>query len=105
MPHILTKLLLYCSPLFHNRRHGVLPLPARHGPSPRPTPAAGTPQNYEEALRIAETREREVRGYFDKFDLDGSDTIDMEVRSAPQCTARCFAVLCIARCIAPCIAR
>ena len=39
-----------------------------------PTPAAGTPQNYEEALRIAEAREREVRGYFDKYDLDGSGT-------------------------------
>ena len=43
-----------------------------------PTSAAGTPQNYEEALRIAETREREVRGFFDKYDLDGSGTIDME---------------------------
>ena len=41
-------------------------------PAAAPTPAAGTPQNYEEALRIAETREREVRGYFDKYDLDGS---------------------------------
>ena len=36
------------------------------------------PQNYEEALRIAEAREREVRGFFDKFDVDGSGTIDME---------------------------
>ena len=43
-------------------------------PAAAPTPAAGTPQNYEEALRIAETREREVRGYFDKYDLDGSGT-------------------------------
>ena len=43
-------------------------------PAAAPTPAARTPQNYEEALRIAETREREVRGYFDKYDLDGSGT-------------------------------
>lgn len=34
--------------------------------------------NYEEALRIAEAREREVRSFFDKFDVDGSGTIDME---------------------------
>ena len=47
---------------------------ASPAPASPPTPAAGTPQNYEEALRIAETREREVRGYFDKYDLDGSGT-------------------------------
>jgi len=34
--------------------------------------------NYEEALRVAEAREREVRGFFDKFDVDSSGTIDME---------------------------
>ena len=50
------------------------PYPARDSCSSPPTPAAGTPQNYEEALRIAEAREREVRGYFDKYDLDGSGT-------------------------------
>ena len=38
----------------------------------------GVMQNYEEALRIAEAREREVRSFFDKFDVDGSGTIDME---------------------------
>jgi len=46
-------------------------------PTHRTGPARVT-QNYEEALRIAEAREREVRSFFDKFDVDGSGTIDME---------------------------
>ena len=105
MPHMITKTTF--SPLFRNDTTAAmvccLSQPAT---APRRAPPLLlAPQNYEEALRIAETREREVRGYFDKFDLDGSDSIDMEVRSAPQCTARCFVVHCIAGCIAPCTAR
>lgn len=33
---------------------------------------------YEEALRIAEERDARLRAAFDRFDLDGSQTIDME---------------------------
>ena len=33
---------------------------------------------YEEALRIAEERDRSLRKTFDRFDIDGSGTIDME---------------------------
>ena len=45
---------------------------------PAHPPRLRAAQNYEEALRIAEAREREVRNFFDKFDVDGSGTIDME---------------------------
>jgi hypothetical protein len=60
--------------LLFQRSHGESLRPGLSCPCSPPTPAAATPQNYEEALRIAETREREVRGYFDKYDLDGSGT-------------------------------
>jgi len=34
--------------------------------------------NYQEAIRIAEEREKKLRTAFEKFDLDGSQTIDIE---------------------------
>eukprot|EP00964_Phaeocystis_antarctica_P103975 scaffold69174_cov63-Phaeocystis_antarctica.AAC.2 len=60
------------TPTLKRRTMVSLLRPGLSCPAAAPTPAARTPQNYEEALRIAETREREVRGYFDKYDLDGS---------------------------------
>ena len=51
---------------------------AARSPAPAHPPRLRAVQNYEEALRIAEAREREVRNFFDKFDVDGSGTIDME---------------------------
>ena len=41
-------------------------------------------QSYEDAIAMAQKREREVKSVFDEFDLDGSNTVEIsEVRSRP----------------------
>ena len=41
-------------------------------------------QTYEDAIAMAQKREREVKSVFDEFDLDGSNTVEIsEVRSRP----------------------
>ena len=41
-------------------------------------PKVRTPQSYADAIRIAKQREAEVRSVFDRYDADGSGSIEMQ---------------------------
>ena len=65
-PVLICKYSSYCS--YRKRRTAVKVISSRSFPAMR----------YEEALRIAEERDRTLRAAFNRFDLDASGTIDME---------------------------
>ena len=64
-------------PAPHPATHSCWPSILRTAQPTQQPPPPGA-QNYQEALRVAEERERTLKDAFERFDFDGSGSMDME---------------------------